>query len=211
MTENSYALIKVHVDQPAQRVSVMDTVNNLHSLVTPPIKFVAMPIVRRANPASWQKTVDLDFPISGHAAASFQNKIYLCGGISEGKIVRNVLVFSIGCLDWVETIQVPEPKTRNGMVECNGCLWIMGGCSDEALGKCSRSLEIYDLTKCSWERGPSMPRTADFTAISQKGCIWPTNQACHHCIPCIPIQSRQAFAQHVSGRLCWLLILPPLQ
>ncbi len=171
MTENSYALVKVHFKHPAQRVLMMVTINNLHCLITPPIKFVAMPIFLRMDPAAWQKTADSDFPISGHAATSFQNNVYVCGGISEGKIVRNGMVFNTECLQWVATFQVPEPRIRIGMVECNGRLWTMGGCND--LGKCSRNLESYDLTKCSWERGPSMPvRTADFAVISHKGCIY---------------------------------------
>ena len=170
MTENSYALVKVHVEHPAERVLVMVTVNNLHTLVTPPIKFVAMPVVR---PDVWQKAADSVFPISGHAAASFRNKIYTAGGISEGKIVRMGSVFSIECLEWVETFQMPEARTRMGMVECNGRLWVMGGCVDETLGKHSGSMEIYDCSKCVWERGPNMPvRSSDFAAISHKGCIY---------------------------------------
>jgi hypothetical protein len=167
-TESSYALVKVHVAQPCERVVVSVTINNSHTLLTPPIKFSAMPIVLPS--LVWTDASSSVFPISGHASASFQNKIYVTGGISNGKPVGMGSVFNAICLEWTETLPMPAPRSNHGLVECNGHLWMMGG---RFQGKCSGSMEKYDILKCSWEKAPSMPECAtDFAAISHKGCIY---------------------------------------
>jgi hypothetical protein len=168
MTESSYAIVKIHVALPSERVVVSVTINNCHTLLTPPMTFVAMPIVLPSM--VWSNTSDSVFPISGHAAASFQNKIYVTGGVSNGKPVKVGSIFSIACLEWADTLPMSAPRTRHGLVECNGCLWMMGG---RLLGKCLKSMEKYDFSKRIWENAPDMPvSSADFAAISHKGCIY---------------------------------------
>jgi hypothetical protein len=171
MTEHSYALVKVYAGIPTDQVAIIVTVNNQHSMLSPPIKFSSMPIV--VPTFAWAKTTNSLFPMSGHAAASFQQKIYVTGGVSERAYVGVGSVFSVACLEWIESFSIPCPRVRHGMVECNGCLWMMGGCSDEIQEKCSASMDIYDVSKRKWVSAPRMPLcTADFAAVSHKGCIY---------------------------------------
>ncbi len=170
-TENSDAFVKFNVALPIERVFVVVTVNNLYSLVTPPIKFSAMPIV---FPTSvWAKASNSIFFISGHAAASYQNKIYVSGGISDGKLVDVGSVFNSLCLDWVDTLTMSAPRVRHGMVESNGFLWMMGGFSDDSQKKILGSMEKYVFARRIWEVAPAMPvSAADFVAIAHKGSIY---------------------------------------
>ena len=170
-TEKSYALVKVNVALPADRVVFIVTINNLYSLVTPPIKFASMPIVSAS--LAWTKASNSVIPISGHGAASFQNKIYVAGGTSDGKLVTVGSVFSIACLEWVDMLPIPSPRVRHGLVETNGYLWMMGGFSDDFEKNCAASMERYDLSKCVWETAPRMPVcAADFVAVAHQGHIY---------------------------------------
>ncbi len=168
MTENSYALVNVKVAMPTERVVVMVTINNLLTVFTPPMKFSAMPTVCPAT--SWAKACNLAFPISGHAATSFKSKIYVTGGISEGKSVGSGAVFSVASLDWVETLPMSSVRANHGLVECNGCLWMMGGFLK---GQCSKSMEMYNFSKHCWDKAPCMPQhSAEFAAISHNKFIY---------------------------------------
>jgi hypothetical protein len=170
-TEYSHAFIKVNVALPTERVVIVVTINNLYSLVTPPIAFSAMPVVSETS--VWTKASSASFPISGHAAASYQNKIYITGGISDGKMVKVGAVFSSQCLEWVESLTMPAPRTRHGLVELNGCLWMMGGFSDDLQKKSLGSMEKYVFANHTWEAAPTMPvGAADFAAVAHKGSIY---------------------------------------
>lgn len=116
---------------------------------------------------SWETIVELSSTRYAAAAAEYNGKIYLTGGIDispETKVLNRVDVFDPANMSWSSAANLPEPRQGHSMVSHRGKLYLVGGthyapdleATDEELSAVasnttSSAIYVYDDENDSWK------------------------------------------------------------
>ncbi|MBI5422548.1 MAG: hypothetical protein HZA32_00580 [Opitutae bacterium] len=106
-----------------------------------------------------------------HGAFEYQGKFYLVGGDGYALPGRshedNVEVYdpATGKVSLIE--KMPRPRARFGVVKIGNEAWLVGGTKHKEGRSYSQTneVEIFDLAKLEWRKGPPMPTPRDAPVV----------------------------------------------
>ncbi len=119
----------------------------------------------------WETLVDLNPARSGIASVAWRGQIFAIGGKSLEGISALNQSFSIRTNRWAQHSPKLTPVMNANAVEYNGKIYVFGGeCAD---GTVFSGLEVYDISKDSWETKASAPLgLSRYTATLFEGKIY---------------------------------------
>ncbi len=112
---------------------------------------------------SWDSLTPLPEGRSSHDAVVYRGHLYVVGGWtlagkgSEGHWLSTAYSADLNSspLEWVPLAQVPFQRRALALAAARGKLYAAGGIQAE--GGTSKRVDVYDIEKRSWSRGPDVP------------------------------------------------------
>ena len=92
---------------------------------------------------------------SGHSAVAYHKKLLVIGGDSNFRIISSVEVYSSETNQFSFVAPMNIPRCYFGCCVVNSSLYVIGGILDD--DTLTDEVEIYDIEKDEWRRGPSLP------------------------------------------------------
>jgi DNA-binding CsgD family transcriptional regulator len=119
-----------------------------------------LPPIASASPAPiasnrWKARASLPSPLSNFGATAFENKIYVMGGESDGKIVAAAERYDPEADSWDSLAPMPTAVADMSAVVVGGRIYVPGG--RIASGRVTNILEAYDPNTNQWETRAAMP------------------------------------------------------
>ncbi len=105
--------------------------------------------------SQWQERSSLPEKRTRAAAVSFQNQIFLLGGIVDGHYSNELLRFNPEERNWHVLAEKPTPAAEIQAVVLGGKIYVPGG--KLANGDVIDTLEIYDPSSNRWTAGAPLP------------------------------------------------------
>ena len=91
----------------------------------------------------------------GHRAVAHKKKFFVVGGVCQGTILYTVEVYSSETSQFSFVSPMSQARADFGCILFNNNLFVFGGQNNES--EISNSVEVYDIEKQVWSKGPSLP------------------------------------------------------
>ncbi|MRR32322.1 hypothetical protein EG834_18785, partial [bacterium] len=143
------------------RIPVLVTVLAILGLVAyfifrPPVNPAGQTAIPNTSlPNRWQTLKEMPDSGSGMAAVSYEDQIFVIGGLRGGVVSAEVNSFGVASNIWNKKAVKPTPVTATGAVLMGEKIYMPGG--QMADGKPTAVLEIYDPRTDQWETAAPMP------------------------------------------------------
>ena len=115
------------------------------------------PIVEQYDPATdtWSRSVDMPFPLVGHASCATGGRIYVSGGVRRKPgLNKTLLRFDPALGMWEELQTMTTARNLHEMVSVGTDIYLVGGIRAGGIGK--DSVDVFDTITETWSVGPPM-------------------------------------------------------
>lgn len=104
----------------------------------------------------WSRVRPMPVALNHATAVAHRGRLYVHGGYRDGlaRPSAALLRYDPGARRWRRLRDSPTPRAAHALAAIGGRLYVAGGANDSGS---LRSLEIFDLKRRSWSRGPDFP------------------------------------------------------
>lgn len=117
-----------------------------------------------AVPPEWQMLAPMSTARKGHAAAVYDDRIYVFGGETDDGITGAAERYDPDTDSWVPLREKPLPVKDARAAVLGGKIYVPGGMPDSGVG--TDVLEIYDPIQDAWLQGASLPQAVYAYALA---------------------------------------------
>ena len=114
----------------------------------------------------WEEIVDMHEGRSDAFGVAAENKIFVAGGLRNGKKLKTCEIYNISTNEWQLVAKLNVPRFYGSMVCLNGKLYVLGGENDRNQNE--RSVECFDPANEQWIHETTIP---DLTNSSSTGSV----------------------------------------
>ena len=114
----------------------------------------------------WEEIVDMHEGRSDAFGVAAENKIFVAGGLRNGKKLKTCEIYNISTNEWQLVAKLNVPRCYGSMVCLNGKLYVLGG--ENNRNQNERSVECFDPANEQWIHETTIP---DLTNSSSTGSV----------------------------------------
>ena len=114
----------------------------------------------------WEEIVDMHEGRSDAFGVAAENKIFVAGGLRNGKKLKTCEIYNISTNEWQLVANLNVPRCYGSMVCLNGKLYVLGG--ENNRNQNERSVECFDPANEQWIHETTIP---DLTNSSSTGSV----------------------------------------
>jgi N-acetylneuraminic acid mutarotase len=107
----------------------------------------------------WTELARLPISVYDSGVVSFEGKIYLFGGINEGKPIADVMRYDPSTNDWTSLTPMPDNRAHPGILVLEDKLYIVGGYNET--GPINSTIvyspSLEETNQCVWKHGTKFP------------------------------------------------------
>jgi hypothetical protein len=120
--------------------------------------------------AAWRRLADAPLALTEVAAAPFQSRIWVAGGLdAAGDAVTAVQAYDPVTDRWSDGPELPEPIHHSALVAHEGSLWLIGGYFGPSFQRATDAVWRLDAGATAWIAGPVMPEPRAAGAAATDG------------------------------------------
>lgn len=119
---------------------------------------------------SWFDLVEILQPRYAHGSFVYNNKIYIVGGISSGRVIRSVEYYDLNTGGQGFSEPLPEPRAYFGYVFIENKFYVIGGVDNNYLP--TDTIYVYDVLNNQWNLVANLPSKLAYLSA----CLLPDNR-----------------------------------